>query len=58
MGTPQANLPLAPVEQDTIDFYIGTYKDIPESRWAEVVTWLRARLAGSGGQAPEQESLF
>ena len=39
-------------------FHIGTYKDIPESRWAEVVTWLRARLAGSGGQAPEQESLF
>ncbi len=41
---------------------MGTYKDIPEARWEEVVVWFRARLARAAGNVsggkPAQESLF
>lgn len=39
-------------------FHVGTYKDIPDRRWAEVAQWLRARITRAGGAGPEQPTLF
>lgn len=42
-------------------FRVGTYKDIPEVRWEEVVGWFQQRITRAGGKTdtpPEQGSLF
>ena len=39
-------------------FHGGTYKDIPERRWAEVAPWLAQRVARAGGADPAQGTLF